>query len=200
MNFLAHQYLSGDNKDIRLGNFIADHVKGKAYLKFSENIQKGIILHRKIDSFTDSHPIVKNNAKLYSQNYGRYSSVVIDVIYDHFLAKNWSNFHQRTLSKFVDESHSIFIKNFLILPPRIKMFLPFLIKSRRLETYSSLDGIKQTLDIMAKHTSLPNESDFAISQTKKNYNILEKDVDLFISEIIQYVQNEANISVEVPFG
>ena len=88
MNYLAHIYLSGDRELIRIGNFIADHIKGKKYQAFSQGIQKGILLHRQIDSFTDNHEIVRKSKRRLHERYGLYRGVIIDIFYDHYLAKN----------------------------------------------------------------------------------------------------------------
>ncbi len=86
MNFLAHIYLSGDNDEIKLGNFIGDYIKGNAYNKYPPLIRKGILLHRKIDYFTDSHPIVRNHKSFFYDKYHKYAGIIIDIIYDHFLS------------------------------------------------------------------------------------------------------------------
>ena len=88
MNYLAHIYLSNEEEEITLGNFIADGVKGKKYVQFPLGIQQGILLHRAIDSFTDAHPIVRKSTKRLHKKYGHYSGVIVDILYDHFLAKN----------------------------------------------------------------------------------------------------------------
>ena len=87
MNYLAHIHLSGDDELVTIGNFIADGIKGKNYKKFPKAIQTGILLHRKIDSFTDTHPIVRTSTSRLHENYGHYSGVIVDILYDHFLAK-----------------------------------------------------------------------------------------------------------------
>ncbi|HPX06218.1 MAG TPA: ACP phosphodiesterase, partial [Tenuifilaceae bacterium] len=92
MNFLAHLYLSGDNVHVRLGNFIGDHVKGKAFTHYPPDVQKGILMHRAIDSFTDNHLATAESKRLLRSGYGKYAGVVVDVFYDHLLASNWSNF------------------------------------------------------------------------------------------------------------
>ena len=87
MNYLAHLYLSGDSEQLLVGNFIGDYVKGNKYRSYSDEIAKGILLHRYIDSFTDQH-IKHRAAKLYfKEEFGHYSGIIIDFIYDHFLAK-----------------------------------------------------------------------------------------------------------------
>ena len=86
MNFLAHIYLSGDDDELKIGNFIADSVKGKKFSQFPDQVQKGITLHRKIDSYTDSHPIVRESVLRLFPKYGHYSSVIVDILYDHFFS------------------------------------------------------------------------------------------------------------------
>ena len=89
MNFLAHIYLSGDNDLIKIGNFMADGIRGKHYEYLPAEVQKGIVLHRAIDTYTDSHPIFRQSTKRLHHRYHHYAGVIVDVFYDHFLAKNW---------------------------------------------------------------------------------------------------------------
>ena len=84
MNFLAHIYLSGDNDLIKIGNFMADGIRGRQYEKYPLEIQKGIILHRAIDTFTDAHPIFRQSTKRLHQNYHHYAGVIVDVFYELF--------------------------------------------------------------------------------------------------------------------
>ena len=107
MNFLAHIYLSGDDDMITIGNFMADGIKGKKYLKYPEGIQKGILIHRWIDSYTDSHTITKQSTKRLHAKYGHYSGVIVDILYDHFLAKNWHQYHEQSLETYVDDFYEL---------------------------------------------------------------------------------------------
>ena len=91
MNFLAHIYLSGNNDLIKIGNFMADGIRGNDYLKFPDDVKKGILLHRQIDTFTDLNPIYRKSKHRLHAKYGHYSGVIMDILYDHYLAKNWSN-------------------------------------------------------------------------------------------------------------
>ena len=92
MNFLAHIYLSGNNDMLKIGNFMADSVRGHHYLDYPDEIRKGILLHRYIDTFTDAHPIYRKSKHRLHEKYGHYSGVIMDIVYDHFLAKNWNNY------------------------------------------------------------------------------------------------------------
>jgi len=89
MNFLAHIYLSFDDDEITIGNFIADSIRGNKYKHLPERVQKGIFLHREIDTYTDAHSIVRKSTKRLHKNYSHYSGIIVDIFYDHYLAKNW---------------------------------------------------------------------------------------------------------------
>ena len=192
MNFLAHLYLSQGINQLMIGNFIGDYVKGKKYESYSPEIQKGIILHRKIDAYTDSHPIVKQSTSRFKPCYNRYASVVIDVIYDHYLAKKWDQYSDITLDNYVDKVHAYLLKNYFTLPNRVKGFLPFLIKSRRLENYQHLWGIEKSLSIMANYSSLPDKTTCAIKVLTEQYDELQSEFESYFNELRQVVQKEIN--------
>ncbi|WP_372754262.1 ACP phosphodiesterase [Labilibaculum sp.] len=198
MNFLAHQYLSGESEKIRIGNFIGDYIKGRNYEKYHPEIQKGILLHRNIDHFTDRHPMVIKSSKRLKKGYQKYSGVVVDVLYDHFLAKNWHLYHTQAIGTFVNKSHEILIRNYLLLPKKVKLFLPFMIQSRRMESYSKIEGIQAALAIMSRHTSLPDQTDFAISTLHNEYDAFEEEFTYFMKDLIDYVDKNHRINVVIP--
>ncbi len=188
MNFLAHLYLSGDSDGVKVGNFIADHVKGKQYLSYPEKIQNGILLHRGIDSFTDKHPLVKECAELLRPVYRKYSGVIVDLYFDHFLASKWNNYSDEQLKNFTRHVHVVLLKNYFLLPPPVKQFLPFLIKNKRLRSYAEIDGIIKAIEIMGNYTSLPSESLHAKKILLENYDFIEERFVAFFPEIIQFTE------------
>ncbi len=157
MNFVGHIYLSGENKNIAIGNFIGDYIKGKEYERYPEEIQKGILIHRDIDSTMDIHPSFLATRELFKESYGRYAGVVVDMAFDHILTKNWNDWHDIPLKKFTRSFYGLLIKNYRVLPSQVKEFLPFMVRSNRLYSYSSLNGIEKALSIMANYTSLPSK-------------------------------------------
>ncbi len=193
MNFLAHLYLSGNNDKIKLGNFIADAVKGISYKQYSEEVQRGIILHRKIDTYTDKHPIIQSSKVFFQEKYNRHSGIIVDILYDHFLASNWSNYSEKSLSNFVKEAYFLLLANYLILPSEVKKTLPFMIGRNWLESYKTIQGINSIFQRMAKWTTLPDEADFAISQLEVNYDILRTHFVSFFKDIIEYVETDVSI-------
>lgn len=183
MNYLSHLYLSGPSDGVKLGNFIGDYVKGNRFTRYPTEIRKGILLHRQIDSFMDEHPLSHASAELFRARYTRFSRVIIDVVYDHYLAKNWDKYSDQSLHDFVNEVHKLFITNYFILPPQVRQFLPFLIRSRRMENYQHLSGIEKTLKIMANHTVLPDHSAWAVEQIVKNDRQLQEQFTGFFEDI-----------------
>jgi acyl carrier protein phosphodiesterase len=186
MNYLAHLFLSGSDEHVMVGNFIGDYVKGNTWNKFPENIKKGILMHRQIDSFTDSHPKFREAKTFFRDEFGLYSGIVIDLIYDHYLAKNWNKYSDLTLRTFAKRSHAVLLQNFMYLPVRVQSFLPFLIQHRRLESYASVNGIVQTLKIMSNYSSLPAKSDFVKETIQANNNFFEANFSEFITDLIKY--------------
>ncbi len=193
MNYLAHVFLSGDDEEIVIGNFIGDYVKGTSFRKYSDSIKKGILLHRDIDVFTDRNKIVRKSKSLLQNKYGKYAGIIIDIFYDHFLAKNWEKFSSLPLKDFTENLHKILNKYFEILPEKVKQFVPSFIDNNWIEYYRSVAGIKQVLKRMSSITTLPDETSYAINVLKDNYSILESDFLDYFPELTGYVAGKYDI-------
>ena len=152
MNFLAHIYLSGDNDLIKIGNFMADGIRGRQYEKYPLEIQKGIILHRAIDTFTDAHPIFRQSTKRLHQNYHHYAGVIVDVFYDHFLAKNWNTYSDERLEDFVARFYQSLSDNKSVLSERTLMVMPYMFEQNWLVSYQTVEGINRILTQMDRRT------------------------------------------------
>ena len=186
MNFLAHIYLSFGDKEITLGNFFADHIRGNKFKHFPEKIQKGILLHREIDTYTDSHPIAKQSSKRLHKNYSHYSRVIVDIFYDHFLAKNWSNYSDVPLEKYVDDFYDLLEDNYSILPLATQRMMPYMITDNWLLSYSSLKGISKVLDGMNRRTKNKSKMNFAVLDLEEHYEAFENEFVLFFEELITF--------------
>lgn len=198
MNYLSHIYLSGESEEIILGNFIGDFVKGRQFLKYPSDVAKGILLHRQIDSFTDSHPIVTEcNLKL-RPGFGKYSGIVMDIFFDHFLAVNWHHYSHEKLPAFTKRFHAVLLSNFFQLPSQVKMFIPFLIQNKRLQSYGSFEGIEKTLRIMVQRTSLPSETEYAIRILEEEYQFFNTAFHRFFPEIIRFAEITGDFKIERP--
>lgn len=186
MNFLAHIYLSGTDEEIIIGNFIADGIKGKQYLNFPEGIQKGILLHREIDTFTDAHPIVRQSTKRLHENYGHYSGIIVDILYDHFLAKNWNQYSNIPLTEFVENFYTLLHDNYDLLPPRIKRMMPHMTSDNWLLSYATVSGIGKILFQMNYRTQNKSKMNFAVKDLELYYDEFENEFTLFFEELIKF--------------
>jgi len=190
MNFLAHIYLSGKNDEIKLGNFIGDYVKGTAYNNYSPLVRKGILLHRKIDSFTDSHQIVRKHKSLFYDKYHKYAGVIIDIVYDHFLARYWKMFSEIDYTEYIEGIYKFLTSNLENMPSEISKIVPNLIYHNWLNAYKTIKGIENVLIGMSKGTSLPSESNFAILILRKNYKDIKNEFFTYFPQLIEYVNGE----------
>lgn len=186
MNFLAHIYLSFDDDDITIGNFIADGIRANNYTHLPKRIQKGIILHRAIDTFTDAHPITRKSSKRLHKNYSHYSRVIVDIFYDHFLAKNWKNYSKVPLNIFVNEFYDLLEERYEILPEGIKRMMPYMITDNWILNYAKLDGIARVLNGMNRRTKNISKMNFAINELEEYYPEFESEFTAFFEELIVF--------------
>ena len=190
MNFLAHLYLSGDNTSVMLGNFIGDFVKGKNLIeKVGPEMAKGIELHREIDFFTDQHPIVRESKKRLRPKYRHYSGVIVDVFYDHYLAKNWNDYHHQLLPDYAARVYNLIQKNNALLPERVNMMMPYMIKGNWLVNYATLDGIHRALSGMTRRTPYESKMDESISDLTENYEEFKTEFITFFPELRKHCKD-----------
>ncbi len=186
MNFLAHIYLSFGDDAITLGNFMADSIRGNKFKHLPERVQKGIVLHREIDTFTDTHPIPKKSSKRLHKNYSHYSRVIVDIFYDHFLAKNWKSYSDEPLAIFVDEFYDILEDNYPILTDGVKRMMPHMIADNWLLNYAEMEGIAKVLKGMNRRTENRSKMNFAIIDLEEHYNAFEVEFTAFFEELILF--------------
>ena len=173
MNYLAHIFLSGANPDIQIGNFIGDAVKGNAYLHYPLAMQQGILLHRRIDAFSDTHPLVKEAVHLVKEVGGRYAAVVTDIFFDHFLAVDFRLYATCSLGSFARRFYMALLLRYRYLPPRIQGFLWHFVMTNRLGCYASVKGIQRSLEIMTTYRNLGIQPEETIDFLMRHYEELQ---------------------------
>ncbi|WP_178984879.1 acyl carrier protein phosphodiesterase [Winogradskyella helgolandensis] len=183
MNFLAHIYLSGDNEHIAIGNFVADGVRGNKYKLYPKDIQIGIQLHRNIDTFTDAHPLFRQCTKRLHKGYSHYSGVIVDIFFDHFLAKNWKMYSDIPLESYISDFYTSLTKNIDILPPRFKRITPIMIEGNWLLSYATIEGIQIVLNGMNQRTKGRSKMNEATKELKEHYDAFETDFTLFFEDL-----------------
>jgi len=195
MNFLAHIFLSGNDNEIKIGNFIADALKGSTYKTYPEKIALGVVIHRAIDSFADTHKIYSIGKIPLQSKYGHYSGIVLDIFFDHFLALHWEKFSKQNFKAFCRNFYLNLTLNTATLPPRYRYMFPFMIVGDWLGSYKIINKTELALSRMSKRTSLPPESNFAKETLITNYNLYEKHFFDFMPQIIEMVENKFDIKI-----
>ncbi|GAA3746789.1 MULTISPECIES: ACP phosphodiesterase [Flavobacterium] len=183
MNFLAHIYLSGENDLIKIGNFMADGIRGKQFEHFPEDVQKGILLHRFIDTYTDSHDIFRTSTKRLHDRYHHYAGVIVDIVYDHFLAKNWEKYSDEKLELFVKRFYHSLHDNYEILTERTQGLMPYMIERNWLVSYRTTEGIQHILTQMDRRSKNISQMQFAVEELTEFYDEFEKEFTLFFEEM-----------------
>lgn len=184
MNFLAHLYLSGDNDLIKIGNFMADGIRGKQFEHFDIEIQKGILLHRYIDSFTDAHPIFRKSTKRLHSKYHHYSGIIVDIFYDHFLAKNWPQYANESLFDFTNRFYRSLTENSPLLNEKTQKMMPYLMAENWLLSYQTIDGIAIVLQKMDRRLNNISNMAEAVTELEQFYTQFDEEFSLFFCELI----------------
>ena len=183
MNFLAHIYLSGENELLKIGNFMADSIRGNQYLTYPNEIQKGVLLHRHIDSFTDFHPIYRKSKHRLHEKYGHYSGVIMDIMYDHFLAKNWNTFSEIPIEKYAASFYELLQKEESLLTERTKNMIPYMIAQNWLVSYASLECLETILFQMDYRTKNRVNMPEAMKELKQFETEFETEFFAFFDEL-----------------
>jgi acyl carrier protein phosphodiesterase len=186
MNFLAHIYLSGDNDLIKIGNFMADGIRGKQFEHFPEEVQKGIILHRSIDTYTDSHDIFRQSTKRLHEKYHHYAGVIVDIVYDHFLAKNWTKYSDEKLEDFINRFYQSLHENYPVLTEKTQSLMPTMIQENWLSSYQTVEGIHYILTQMDRRSKNLSKMQFASAELVEFYAEFEQEFTLFFEDIKQH--------------
>jgi acyl carrier protein phosphodiesterase len=157
MNFLAHAFLSFGQEEILVGNFVADFVKGKEIQRYDKGILIGILLHREIDAFTDSHPLVKAAQAYLRPRFRHYSTVITDIFFDYFLGKNWDRYSDLPLETFVNQTYSTLDKHLNLLPDSFREMFVWMKSQNWLLHYREITGIQKALTGLSRRTSFDSK-------------------------------------------
>ncbi|MCG1036410.1 DUF479 domain-containing protein [Polaribacter sp. DS7-9] len=173
-----------------IGNFIADHIRGNNYQKFSKEIQQGIFLHRAIDTFTDKHPIVRQSKRRLHPRYRHYDGVIIDIFYDYFLAKNWAQYSEIPLDIYTQSIYKMFNEIAENLPLKSQNFIKYMIEYDILYNYQFKNGIERVLNGMNKRTQGKSQMNLAIEDLNILHKELEEDFTTFFKDLKEYTHQK----------
>jgi len=175
MNFLAHLVLSPKETDFISGNIAADFLKGPDRKFASKGVQNGISMHRFVDQFTDTHVLVKTSKDRVKNHFRLLSGVLIDVFYDHFLAKDFELIANISLEEFCEYIYETLEKNISELPPKLQQFVPVMIRENILFSYRRLAGIQTALTRINLRITKKFSVGLAMAILNDLYEFLEND-------------------------
>ena len=190
MNFLAHAYLSFEHKEILVGNMISDFVKGKAQYDFIPGIRKGIVLHRLIDDYTDSHSATKKAKEVFRPHYRLYSAAIVDIIYDHFLAIDMAYFNSHTLDLFTQYVYQTLEEYTAHLPQRFLIAFTYMQNENWLKNYQYKEGIEKSLRGLVRRSSFLQDSQTACLLFREHYDVLQQSYSLFFKDLKYYAAEQ----------
>ncbi|TPE45947.1 acyl carrier protein phosphodiesterase [Pontibacter mangrovi] len=188
MNYLAHIYLSGNDNELLVGNFIADAVKGRQLEQYPAGVAKGIRLHRLIDRYTDTHPVVEETKVRLRPKYKKFSPVIADMYFDHFLACNFEHYAPVPLTAFVDEAYTLIQQHHHLLPDAMQHLFKYMHSQNWLASYAQVEGIAQALTGMSRRTVVDSGMETAAEELVAQYELYEADFRSFFPELQQYVE------------
>ena len=194
MNYLAHSYLSYQKPNLIIGNFIADSIRGNQFEGLTDGVIEGIRLHRKIDTFTDTHPIYLTSKHRFSKDFDKYSGVLMDIIYDHYLAKNFEQYSPLSLQEHANGIYDILKNNHDFLPENAKRFYSYMTERNILFHYSTLNGIETVLTHLSGRIRNRFELQLAVPILEANYHEIEEEFAIFFDDLQAFckIQPELN--------
>lgn len=172
-----------------VGNFIADHVKGKEAEGYPDKIRQGILLHRAIDQYTDQHPAVRQSKKRLYPRFGHYAAVLVDLYYDHFLAANFNELTGLNLLPFTQETYRTLNQHWEYLPKRTRFMLPFMEKDNWLFAYRTLGGLSQACQGISRRARFKNNMADGAAALEADYSSFSQDFHQFFPRLEAFVES-----------
>lgn len=169
---------------------LGDFVKGRVIDGWGEEVRAAISLHRAVDRFTDRHPLTYASRGLVSTERRRFAGILVDVFYDHFLARHWARFHPLPLTEFTQTIYGVLLPRLDEFPPRLQRILPWMVRDDWLASYvdvASVDAALQGLARRFRYAERASGLASGVSELENNYAALERN----FLEFVPLLQNLA---------
>ena len=190
MNYLAHCYLAGDAPEALIGNLMGDFIKGRVDDQpLPAGVRAGIVLHRKIDVYTDNHRVFNTSRRRLRPEYRRYGGVLVDVFYDHFLARDWERYSSVSLASFSRRVYRTLARHQSLFPEPMQRSVAHMIGNDLLLSYRELAGVGRALRGIAGRLKRTNRLARAITELESNYGALGEDFAVFFPELVDFVRH-----------
>ena len=188
MNYLAHLLLAGPEPEALLGALMGDFVKGPLGSQYSPAITRALALHRKVDSFTDAHPVTAASRSRISPQRRRFAGIMVDLFYDHFLARDWAAHASEPIDAFTRRVYALLEQHAPLLPDRLRLIAPRMAKYDWLGSYAEVESIHTALDRMSLRLKRENQLAGAGAELEANYAALEADFRAFFPDLVRFAQ------------
>jgi acyl carrier protein phosphodiesterase len=192
LNYLAHLFLAENNAASRVGNLLGDFVTGRPESlreHFPDPVLRGIVRHRAIDRFTDSHRITARMKEFVAPARRRFSGVIADLIHDHFLTRHWLRYHDQPLHEFVTGCNAALREHREILPPDLRETLEERIEDHWLEHYGTDEGLDGVFRRVAKRNPLFAPIGDGIEDLENHRQGFEAGFHEFFPDLVTWVRN-----------
>lgn len=189
MNYLAHAYLSSKNPGLLIGNMIGDFVKGNKYLQYAESIQKGILLHRQIDTFTDAHPLILETKKVFRSSVGRYDGAFLDIAFDFFLANDPTILTDAEWRKLVSTIYATVDQHIDILPLPFQRMFSYMENGDWLYNYRFEWQIQKSFDGLMRRARYIDNAANPFPYFEENLAYLKNAFDIFFPMLQTFTEN-----------
>jgi acyl carrier protein phosphodiesterase len=186
MNHLAHLFLAGDTAESLIGNLAGDFVKGPLGDRFPPGIHAGIVHHRRVDAFTDSHPAVAAFRRVLVPEHGHYARVIADMFFDHFLACRFEELGGEPLESFLARTFSAIDPHEQSLPGMLRYVYPRMRDEAWLESYREIDGIHRALTNISRRFSRRPRLETATRHLTESRRELERRFDDFFPDVVAF--------------
>jgi acyl carrier protein phosphodiesterase len=185
MNFLFHMLLSGRDDELLVGNFMGDFVKGPLDGRFPPRIRQGVMLHRRIDSHAEGHPLFRRSRQRLAPEYGRYRGVMVDLFYDHFLVTEWGDWCDEPFAAYLARTRAVVERHRSSLPPQMVRLVP-VIFDELLPSYGTVAGIGSALDRLSRRLSRPNPLAGGEGELSRLHHPLRQDFRAFALDLFRF--------------
>jgi acyl carrier protein phosphodiesterase len=191
MNFLAHLFLGPQDPQQALGSVLGDFVRGPvAKLELPQGVREGIWLHRRIDSFTDAHPLISVSKTRVSPVRRRYAGIMIDMFYDHLLARHWESFSDQSIEEFTRGMYALLLKQRDVIPANAWPVISRMVEHDWLTSYARLSNLHQALDNIALRLRRSNPLPGSADELERDYAGFEADFLAFMPQVMAFSRSQ----------
>lgn len=183
MNYLAHLLLADGSSQSLVGGLLGDFARGLDVSSLPPAMREALLAHRRIDAFTDAHPVVRQSRARVSAAFARFSGILVDVFYDHFLARHWGEYAREPLPGFARRVYGALREHERYLPPRLARVLPRMAAEDWLSGYAEIGNIGHALAGLERRFKRPTGLSRALGELTQNFEALSADFGRFFPEL-----------------